>query len=115
MLSRSAMRSRAFAVPAATRLVRRSRSRMDPSWSARRIRRPAFAASSPTAWWRSLMAVASSKGCSSHWRSLRPPMAVRVSSSTESSEPFQDPSRAVWVSSRLRRVAGSSCMYSARR
>ena len=67
-------------------------------------------ASSPTALSRRRIATADRSGRSTQARSMRPPMGVRVLSSTHSREPFFSPLRRDSVSSRLRRVVQSSSM-----
>ena len=66
--------------------------------------------SSSTAVRRRPIATALSSGRSTHARSSRPPMGVRVLSSTHRSEPRFSPLRSDSVSSRLRRVVQSSSM-----
>ena len=65
-------------------------------------------ASASTASSRPLISSRSSKGCSTQLRSSRPPMAVLVLSSRFSSVPFFPFQRRLSVSSRFRRVFGSS-------
>ena len=62
----------------------------------------------PTAALRRVMAVTDSRGRSSQLRSSRPPMGVRVLSSTQRRLPFFSLLRRVSVSSRFRRAVRSS-------
>ena len=69
-----------------------------------------FSTSAATAAFRFTMAVTESSGRSSQDRSSRPPMGVRVLSSTHRRDPFFSRSRRVSVSSRFRRAVRSSSM-----
>ena len=105
-----ARNSRGVARPAAALLASRSTSRT-PSSASRRLARPTGSRTSTvTASRRRSMAPRSSKGASSHCRSMRCPMGVVVRSSTDSNVPASSPPRSDSTNSRFRRVISSSGM-----
>ena len=100
--------SRPPAVPYTMRPTSRSMSPMPDRARASSSRTMVWSTSWPTAALRRVMAVTDSRGRSSQLRSSRPPMGVRVLSSTQRRLPFFSLLRRVSVSSRFRRAVRSS-------
>ena len=105
---RSAVKSRAFAVPTSMRVRIRSISYTDFNDSRKALRTRGFSTISPTASCRRRISSRFNSGDSSHCRSNRPPIAVTVKSSTASKLPRFPPSRILRLISRLRKVVPSS-------
>ena len=103
----SATRSRGVAIRWRTRLMRHSISPALFKSSASRACKRVFPSSSPMTCWRCWRVPISSNGWLIQRRISRPPMGLRVLSSTHNSDPLTDPLRPVSNSSRLRRVCVS--------
>ena len=106
----SEARSRQEHAPVAMRVMARSKSVTSRRLSESSSRSMVFRVSSSTAESRFVICAGESRGRSIQLRSRRPPMAVRVWSSTQSRLPRFSFERMVCVSSRLRRAARSSPM-----
>ena len=106
----SPSKSRQLTVPVTMRVCTRSKSVTSRSASSSSPRTMTLSVSSSTAPWRRVISTGSSRGFSSQERSIRPPMAVWVLSSTHRSVPRFSLERMVSVSSRFRRASKSSSM-----
>ncbi len=103
-----ASRSRQLTVPVTMRVMTRSRSVTSLRASSSSPRAMGLSTRASTAACRRVISAGSSRGFSSQERSIRPPMAVWVLSSTHSRVPFFSLERMVSVSSRFRRASRSS-------
>ena len=99
-------------LPYTTRVISRSRSYTPSRAAASSLMRILFRVSSVTAFSRRLIELTESSGCSMEERKSRRPIEVFVLSSTQKSVPRFSRLRIVSVSSRLRRAATSSRIYS---
>ena len=109
-LRRRAISSRGRAMPLFMRLIRRSMSATSPSRDMTWLRGRVFSANQAMASCLLFSSFTSSRGCPSQRLSSLPPIAVRVRSMMESSEPAAVPERLLWKSSRFLWVWTSSAI-----